>query len=181
MRRLRSDMVASTRGLAEVVVTSADEKKTLDEVRKVIYFALGEDEGWTQSKPSGTPPERMPEAVRENADPDEYFRDGLFTRRRQVGPFHLLEMRFAPNFVIPRHHHNFDQMVLVVEGRARQGKRWFKAGEGYFTKAYVPYSTAAGPEGCRVVEVRKDPIEELEIWWDEDKPERWARSRWTED
>jgi hypothetical protein len=159
-------------------VTLTDEKKALADARKVVYFALGGAENWVQSTPSRGPAERIPSAVRENVDVDEYFRDGLFTRRTQVGPFHLLEVRFAPNFVIPRHHHNFDQMVFVVEGTARQGRREFHEGDGYFTKAYTPYTTAAGPEGCRVVEVRKDPIEELEVWWDEDKPERWLRERW---
>ncbi|MCX4095599.1 cupin domain-containing protein [Nocardia sp. alder85J] len=154
-------------------------QRALDEARRVVYFALGEAEGWRQSKPSRGPAERMPESIRlSGVDVDEYFRDGLFSKRMQIGSFHLLEVRFAPGFVIPRHHHNFDQMVVVVEGSVRQGRRWFQVGDGYFTKADTPYVTAAGPEGARIVEVRKDPIEELEVWWDEAKPERWQRERW---
>lgn len=157
-----------------------DEKQAIEDIKKVIYFALGEGEDWQQSRPSLAPPEWMPLSIREGVeDVDEYFRDGLLTRRMQIGPFHLLEMRMAPNFVIPRHHHNIDQLVIVMEGSARQGRRWFHPGEGYFTRAFTPYTTAAGPEGCRVVEVRKDPIEKLEIRWDEDNPERWSRERWT--
>jgi hypothetical protein len=152
--------------------------------KKVIYFALGDgdDGAWRQSRPSLSPPERMPASIRDGVqDVDEYFRDALFTRRRQVGPFHLLEVRMAPNFVIPRHHHNIDQMVLVVEGSVRQGRRWFHPGDGYFTSAHTPYTTAAGPEGALVVEVRKDDIDALQTMWDEDKPERWNRERWDSD
>jgi hypothetical protein len=146
---------------------------------KVVFFKLNKDDGWKQSMPNIKSPEgHVPEAVIANADVAEYFRDGLFTRREQVGSLHLLEMRFAPNFIIPRHHHNLDQLVLVLEGRARQGRRWFEPGEGYFTRAMVPYSTAAGPEGCRVLEIRKDPIETLNIWWDDDNPAHWDRARW---
>ncbi|SNQ45271.1 hypothetical protein FRACA_10030 [Frankia canadensis] len=154
---------------------------TLDsaDVPKVAYFQLDVDEGWKQSKPNIESPDgNVPEVVRETADVLEYFRGGLFTRREQVGSLHMLEMKLAPNFVIPRHHHNMDQLVLVLEGRARQGRRWFEPGEGYFTKAMVPYSTAAGPEGCRLVEIRKDRIEDLKIWWDDDNPSHWARSLW---
>jgi hypothetical protein len=161
-------------------MTVSEENQAVQAMKKVIYFALGEPDGWVQSRPSRTP-DAIPESVRDSVlDIDEYFRDGLSTRRTQVGPFHLLEVRLAPNFIIPRHHHNLDQMVLLMEGAARQGRRWFYPGDGYFTRAFTPYTTAAGPEGCRVVEVRKDPIEELEIQWDEDKPERWQRSRWEE-
>jgi hypothetical protein len=116
--------------------------------------------------------------VLDSVDVLEYFRDGIFTRREQIGSFHLLEIRLAPNFIIPRHHHNHDQMILVVEGSLRQGRRWFNVGDGYFTKAMVPYTTAAGPEGARYIEIRKDPIESLETWWDESNPSHWDRALW---
>src|SRR5206468_3625750 len=110
----------------EVVMTEAVESQTgLVDPRKVVYFALGGTDDWVQSKPSSRPAERIPAAVRNSVDVDEYFREGLFTRRTQAGSFNLVEVKFAPNFIIPRHHHNFDQLVLVVEGSARQGKRWF--------------------------------------------------------
>ncbi|QHE73302.1 cupin domain-containing protein [Rhodococcus sp. WAY2] len=124
---------------------------------------------------------RIPESVLKAVENlGEYFRDGLLVRQEQVGSLHLFEMTLAPNFIIPRHHHNQDQLVIVMEGRARQGRRWFEPGDGYFTKAGVPYSTSAGPEGCKLLEIRKDDFSELETWWDESRPDHWARDRWSQ-
>jgi hypothetical protein len=152
--------------------------ETLD-IPKVVYFTLNGDEGFKQSCPDfSLPRTHTADGIAESVDPWDYYRDGLFTRRQKIGSLHLLETKLAPNFVIPRHHHNTDQLVLVLEGSARQGRRWFQAGDGYFTKGMVPYTTAAGPEGAKLLEIRKDPIEELETWWDEDKPSHWERSFW---
>ena len=71
-----------------------------------------------------------------------------------------------------------DQLILVLGGEVRQGNRRFAAGDGYYTPAFTPYANTAGPDGARLVEIRKDPIEMLETWWDEGRPERWLRSVW---
>jgi hypothetical protein len=149
------------------------------EVPKVAYFSLNNPDDWRRSEPNVEVRDgHLPDAVLDEADVLEYFRDGIYTRREQVGSLHLLEVRLAPNFVIPRHHHNFDQLVLVLEGQVRQGRRVFNVGEGYFTKGMTPYTTSAGPEGARYVEIRKDPIDGLETWWDEANPKRWVRAVW---
>src|SRR5207248_461641 len=74
---------------------------------KTTFFRLGADDGWSDAVPRfDRPSVHMPDGVAGAVDPEEYFRDGLLTKRTQEGPFHLLELRLAPNFVIPRHHHN---------------------------------------------------------------------------
>jgi quercetin dioxygenase-like cupin family protein len=147
--------------------------------RKTIYFKLDEDQEWNPTilPADGSAGGEFPDTVRGHVDVGDYFRDGLWTRRQQIGSMHLLEMKLAPNFSLPRHHHNLDQLVLVLEGEARQGNRRFHAGDGYFTPAFTPYSTSAGPDGCRLLEIRHT-IEGLTAVWDEADPQRWQRSVW---
>jgi hypothetical protein len=51
----------------------------------------------------------------------------------------------------------------------------FTPGMGYSTAAVQPYTVAAGPEGCEVVEVRYEPISELTIRCIESDPATWER------
>jgi hypothetical protein len=150
---------------------------------KTLFFALGHDEEgeWYDSVPEyENPRTHFPDTIGADVDFADYFRGAQRSKRSQLGPYHVLESRLAPSFVLPRHHHSIDQLVLILDGELRQGNRSFGAGDGYYSPAFTPYANSAGPEGVRFVEVRKDPIETIETWWDEDRPERWLRSVWTQ-
>ena len=69
--------------------------------------------------------------------------------------------RYAPNTIIPRHRHNRDQIVLVLEGSLRQGSRVLGPGCGYYTPAGMAYTVSIGPEGCCFVEFRHSRLDDV--------------------
>lgn len=77
------------------------------------------------------------------------------------GGYSLVESTVAPGTRVPRHRHNFAQVVLILEGSMRQGRRELGPGAGYFTPAEVGYTFVAGPEGCRYVEFRLADVAEV--------------------
>jgi hypothetical protein len=74
---------------------------------------------------------------------DEY-EDGLSLGLYYVGP----------GVGAPRHYHDSDQIIVVLEGELTVGKRRLRTGAGYFTKRGQQYSFKAGPRGCRFLEFR---------------------------
>jgi quercetin dioxygenase-like cupin family protein len=156
--------------LGEAIEANAGEKM------KTEFFNFHvPDEAWrTVDMPSDGGPNDFPDVIREKVDLHEYFYGRLDTSVPfNSDNFSVLLMRLAPGFTIPRHSHETDQVVIVLEGEARQGNRVFKPGDAYFTPGNQPYSLTAGPEGCRTVEVRKHSLHELQTHWHEAKPERW--------
>jgi quercetin dioxygenase-like cupin family protein len=81
---------------------------------------------------------------------------------------------FAPNFSFPRHHHDSDQIVLVVEGSMSLGNKVLNPGAGYFTRAGATYSFTAGPAGVRILEFR--PVSNFRTVIVEDDPAKFVRA-----
>ena len=153
-------------------------RQVAESVRRSVIFNLDGVE-WTQvtAGKDGEGTGTLPASLIGKVDFEKFYAHGMWTAFIDAGAFNLLGVKLAPNFTIPRHHHNFHQLVLIHSGEAWQGKRRFVAGDGYFTRAKHPYSVTAGPEGSVVFEVRFNPITELETIWDEDNPERWVHGR----
>jgi hypothetical protein len=88
------------------------------------------------------------------------------------GGYSLGFARYAPNTVIPRHRHDCDQVVLVLEGSMSQGNRVLGPGCGYYTPAGRAYALAVGSEGCCYVEFRHRRLDdvgtEMLVQWPED-------------
>ena len=149
-----------------------------DEIKRFIPFDLN-DVDWQQVTMSTTGEEsgNIPESLLGKVDMKAYFGHGMWTAYIDAGAFNILGVKLAPNFTIPRHHHNLHQLVLVHEGELWQGRQCYKAGEGYFTRAEHPYSVTAGPEGSIAFEIRMDPISELTLVWDDDDPAKWVHGR----
>ncbi|WP_133150521.1 cupin domain-containing protein [Frankia canadensis] len=78
----------------------------------------------------------------------------------------LLGVRYAPNSEVARHKHDVPQIVLVLEGEIRQGRRVFGPGSGYYTPPNVPYKITVGPEGARLLEFRATPLTFQTLWLD---------------
>ena len=149
-----------------------------ENIRRFIPFNLDNLE-WARVKvsPSGEEFEGVPEELQGAVNFEEYHDYGMWTAFVDAGSFNVLGVKMAPNYTIPRHHHNIDQLVLVHEGEVWQGKRRFVRGDAYFTRAGHPYSITAGPDGCTVFEIRATPIAELKLWWDEADPAKWVHGR----
>lgn len=81
---------------------------------------------------------------------------------------------FPPNFTLPRHWHDCDQVVFVLEGAVSVGNRQLRPGEGYYTRARATYSFTAGPRGVRFMEFR--PVSNFRTVFVEDDPQRWVRT-----
>lgn len=118
----------------------------------------------------------VPDSIRENVDLASYFENTTWFQPLVVQPeangFSLVAYRFAPNHTTPRHYHDGDQIVFVLEGEVRLGNRKLGPGTGYFTAAGQTYSITAGPEGARIMEFRS--VTEFRTVFVEDKPERWG-------
>jgi quercetin dioxygenase-like cupin family protein len=81
---------------------------------------------------------------------------------------------FPANFTFPRHWHDSDQIIYVLEGVLKHGNKVMHPGEGYFTKAGAMYSFTAGPAGVKFLEFR--PVTNFRTVMVEDDPARWVRS-----
>jgi hypothetical protein len=147
-------------------------------LKRQINFNLDEVE-WSQvvSSPDGHETGTLPESLIGEVDFQKFYEHGMWVSFIDAGAFNLLGVKLAAGYTIPRHHHNFHQLVLVHEGEVWQGSRCFRPGDAYFTRALHPYSVTAGPNGSTVFEVRFDPIAELETIWDEDNPAKWVHGR----
>jgi mannose-6-phosphate isomerase-like protein (cupin superfamily) len=145
--------------------------------QKKLFFGL-DDGDWVQVTcgPNGEGAGEFPDGIVGNVDLAKFFERGMWTKYYDTGPFNVLELKLAPGFTIPRHHHNSDQLVFVLEGEARQGNRSFQPGDAYMTPAGQTYTVTAGPEGLRYIEIRTAPIEELQTIWDESNPGRWTHA-----
>jgi len=121
----------------------------------------------------------IPDEVRVTVDVDAYF-DGRMSVQPCVAHPDLDGMSlgsywFEPNFTMPSHYHDTDQIVYVVEGEMRQGGRILRPGSGYFTRAGTPYGFTVGPAGCRILEFRD--VTQFATVFVESSPARWAHRR----
>jgi quercetin dioxygenase-like cupin family protein len=148
-----------------------------DSTRRFIPFNVN-DLKWSQVKLSADGHEfsGRPESL-DAVDFEKYFAHGMWNAFIDAGSFNILGVKLAPEFTIPRHHHNIDQLVMVHEGEVWLGSRRYVPGDAYFTRAGHTYSITAGPEGAIVLEIRHRPITELTLIWDESDPTRWVHGR----
>jgi len=70
------------------------------------------------------------------------------------GGMSLVSVRFAPNYVLPRHSHSVDCLYFIHAGSIRMGSRTFEVGDGFFAPAETPYGYTAGPQGVELLEFR---------------------------
>lgn len=148
------------------------------ETRRFVAFDFNDLE-WTKVKVSadGHEFDGIPDTIAGKVDFAEFHDFGMWTAYVDAGSFNVLGVKLAPNYTIPRHHHNIDQLVLVHEGEVWQGSQRYQPGEAYFTRAGHAYSLTAGDQGATVFEIRSTPLAELKLWWDEADPNRWVHGR----
>jgi len=118
---------------------------------------------------------QFPQSVVEGIDLPAYF-EGMELQVLDFGSFNILNTRIPPGFKVPRHYHNMDQLVFVLEGSSVQGNKSMGRGEGYFTKAEQPYSITAGPDGLTWMEIRSESLANLQTIWLDTDPKRWVHA-----
>jgi hypothetical protein len=103
------------------------------------------------------------------------FKDAMFVQRGIDPKFNLNGLRCRPNFTVPRHHHNMDELIVVFGGSftvewgedGKGGKETFGPGEFWISDAGTAYMMTAGPEGVTYTEQWPEPSSELRTWWHE--------------
>ena len=107
-----------------------------------------------------TPPE-MPASVIESFEladialVNEGFRtEPIFCDSDPAG-FSLVNIRLAPEAILPSHTHEVDCLYYVLSGSIVLGRRTLGAGAGFFVPADQPYGYRAGSEGAAVLEFRR--------------------------
>jgi len=92
----------------------------------------------------------------------------------EIPVFNRNPLRVRPHFVVPRHHHNFDEMLFVFEGQysieydtddGGTETVVVKPGDVFVSHAGTPYTMTAGPEGVVYIETWPGPIRQLTTTW----------------
>src|SRR6478735_7682044 len=90
-----------------------------------------------------------------------------------IPAFNRNPLRVRPHFVVPRHHHNFDEMLFVFQGEYHiehgdgDEAQTVRVGPGdcFLSRAGTPYTMTAGPEGVVYIETWPKPVRQLETTW----------------
>jgi mannose-6-phosphate isomerase-like protein (cupin superfamily) len=91
----------------------------------------------------------------------------------EIPVFNRNPLRVRPNFVVPKHHHNFDEMLCVFAGEysityddGGESKTVIvRPGDVFVSHAGTPYTMTAGPEGALYIETWPGPIRQLTTTW----------------
>jgi mannose-6-phosphate isomerase-like protein (cupin superfamily) len=103
------------------------------------------------------------------------FGENMFvtTKPIEVARFNRNPLRVVPNFTVPRHHHNIDEMLFVFAGEyliehyddeVPKTVR-VRPGEVFLSRAGTAYEMTAGPEGVTYIETWPVPVTRLETYW----------------
>jgi mannose-6-phosphate isomerase-like protein (cupin superfamily) len=87
--------------------------------------------------------------------------------------FNLNGLRCAPDFAVPRHHHNLDELIIVLAGsftvrwteEGTDRSRTVGAGGFWVSRAGTAYQMTAGPTGVTYTECWPEPMANLLTWW----------------
>ena len=82
---------------------------------------------------------------------------GLLTvpfRQANADGFSLVEIKFAPGYLLPKHSHSSDCLYYIISGGIVMGRRELGAGDGFFLPAEQVYAYRSGPDGVTLLEFR---------------------------
>lgn len=90
----------------------------------------------------------------------------------RIRQFNRNPLRVRPGFVVPRHHHSLDEMVIVLAGEyhidhGEDDPQTVRVGPGEFfiSRAGTPYTMSAGDEGVVYIETWPAPLPTLRTYW----------------
>ncbi|WP_344414138.1 hypothetical protein [Pseudonocardia ailaonensis] len=95
--------------------------------------------------------------------------------------FNINGLRCTPNFAVPKHHHNMDELIIVFGGSftvtweedGQEQSRTIGPGEFWISRAGTAYQMTAGPDGVSYTETWPESQVNLRTWWYD---ECWVRS-----
>ena len=85
-------------------------------------------------------------------------------RQRGPGGLSLVEIEFAPGYLLPRHSHSSDCLYYIVSGSIVMGQRELGPGDGFFLPADQVYAYHAGPEGVKLLEFRTESAFDMKVY-----------------
>lgn len=146
-------------------------------------FSLVNDEGWMDMPLDVLPSYLWAEGGQLADAPVDFektFGGNMWVSTRMDPGFNINGLRCSPDFAVPRHHHNLDEMIIVFAGRfhvtwgedGEEGSRTVGPGEFWISEAGTPYLMTAGPEGVSYTETWPEPMAELLTYWHD---EGWVR------
>ena len=103
-------------------------------------------------------------------DMDKTFDGAMFVSGKIDPNFKMNGLRCRPGFTVPRHHHNMNELIVVIGGEyliegAEGESRRIGPGEFFVSDAGTPYTMTAGPEGVTYTEQWPKPGTFLETTW----------------
>jgi|ERR1017187_3673991 mannose-6-phosphate isomerase-like protein (cupin superfamily) len=140
-------------------------------------FSLLTDEGWIDMPADQEFPTYLWDEGGTLADAPvdmaKTFAGQMWIQTRMDPAFNINGLRCAPNFAVPRHHHNLAEMIIVFQGEfhvtwgrdREEGSRTVGPGEFWISEAQTPYLMTAGPDGVTYTETWPEPMERLLTWW----------------
>jgi len=103
------------------------------------------------------------------------FAENMFvtTKPIDVAHFNRNPLKVVPNFVVPKHHHNMDEMIFVFEGEyniehgdpGEETTTRVGPGQFFLSRAGTPYTMTSGPEGVIYIETWPNPVSTLQTVW----------------
>ena len=70
----------------------------------------------------------------------------------------IYSFRYGPGITVPRHHHDVDQVQLVLAGQMKFGSRRLLPGQGVCTRSETMYQFTTGDLGLRWIEFRPEKL-----------------------
>ncbi len=97
----------------------------------------------------------------------------MCAKRIRIRQFKRNPLRVRPDFVVPRHHHSLDEMVIVLDGEYRidhgdpedPSTITVGPGEYFISRAGTPYTMTAGARGVTYIETWPEPVPNLLTYW----------------
>jgi mannose-6-phosphate isomerase-like protein (cupin superfamily) len=143
--------------------------------------SLVDDEGWVLMSDQQHYPSYYWEDGRLLADaPVDFaatFAENMWVTTKPIDlpAFNRNPLRVAANFMVPRHHHNIDETIIVFQGeyRIEYGDPAYpeavtvQPGCFFTSRAGTPYTMTAGPQGVTYIETWSVPVTWLKtVWYD---------------
>jgi mannose-6-phosphate isomerase-like protein (cupin superfamily) len=148
----------------------------------IIAASLVTDDGWApMEEDQQNNPSYYWEDGRLLADaPADFaatFAGAMFITKKpiKVGQFNRNPLKVIPNFVVPRHHHNIDETIIVFKGEYtieygdvdNPESVVVRPGCFFTSRAGTPYTMIAGDEGVTYIETWGVPLPKLKtVWYD---------------
>ena len=95
-----------------------------------------------------------PDALKQQLTAAEVDDTAVRLHQGLPGRLQLFEIRLQPGLEVSTHAHADDEVVYVVEGELRVGRRVCGPGSSMFIPGNTLYGFRAGPDGCRYLNFR---------------------------